>query len=262
MTLVATYTTQLQAGLGMLDETRELLDLWEEGVSTSELFQLALDSGRFPSMSARRLRNVVAECFAPRFLVDEGRPARLLKRVAYSLSGSEFRQVCMVYTCRANVILADFIRDVYWRTYAAGKDGLSNDCARDFVVDANRDGSTVAPWSESTVRRVAAYLTGSCADFGLLESGTRGNRRLAPVRLELRSAAIIAYDLHFQSVPDSRLIATDDWSLFGLERPEVIDLLRRLSLHKYLIIQTAAAAVRIAWQHNTLEELADAICQR
>jgi bacteriophage exclusion system BrxA-like protein len=260
--VAATYTTQLQAGLGMLDETRELLDLWEEGVGTTELYKLALNSGRFPSMSARRLRNVVAECFAPRFLADETRPALLLKKVAHSLTGIEFRQVCMVFTCRANAILADFIRDVYWRSYSAGQEGLSNEGARAFVIDANRDGHTASPWSESTVRRVAAYLTGTCADFGLLEPGTKGERRIVPVRLELRAAAIIAYDLYFQSIPDSRLIAADDWSLFGLERPEVIELMQRLSLHKYLIIQTAASSVRIAWQHNTLEEFADAICKR
>ena len=60
------YTTQLSAGSGILDESRALLDFWKEGMGTVELYQAALESGRFPNMSARRLRNLVAEGFAPR----------------------------------------------------------------------------------------------------------------------------------------------------------------------------------------------------
>lgn len=39
------YTTQLQAGLGLVDETKELLDLWVAGMTASQLHQLALTSG-------------------------------------------------------------------------------------------------------------------------------------------------------------------------------------------------------------------------
>jgi hypothetical protein len=62
------YTTQLQAGLGLITETRQLLELYEPGVSVAELTERALSSGRFPLVTARRLRNIVAECFAPRYL--------------------------------------------------------------------------------------------------------------------------------------------------------------------------------------------------
>ena len=73
------YTTQLQAGLGVIDETRMILDLWQPGMKASALYQTALDSGCFPNVTARRLRNIVAECFAPRYLVNDGSPAALLK---------------------------------------------------------------------------------------------------------------------------------------------------------------------------------------
>ena len=62
------YTTQLQAGLGLVEETKLLLSLFEPGTSTSELYEKALSSGMFPLVSARRLRNIVAECFAPRYM--------------------------------------------------------------------------------------------------------------------------------------------------------------------------------------------------
>ena len=56
------YTTQLQAGLGLLEETRQLLQVYQPGMSASQLYEAALASGRFPLVTARRLRNIVAEC--------------------------------------------------------------------------------------------------------------------------------------------------------------------------------------------------------
>ena len=73
-----TYNTHFSAGLGLLDETRSLLDLWEPGMSPSALHEAALLSGRFPNITARRLLNIVKECFAPRYLVNGGDPAALL----------------------------------------------------------------------------------------------------------------------------------------------------------------------------------------
>ena len=60
------YTTQLQAGLGMILETQILLNLWSPGLDAIQLQKLALESGELPNVSARRLRNIVGECFVPR----------------------------------------------------------------------------------------------------------------------------------------------------------------------------------------------------
>src|SRR5205085_12411981 len=130
----ASYTTQLGAGMGMIEETRTLLDLWHVGMNATALNQCALQSGRFPNMSARRLRNVVFECFAPRYLRDEEAPARLLQCFKDVLSSQEFEQMLFIYTCRANAILADFVREVYWNAYTSGRMALSNEDARAFVI--------------------------------------------------------------------------------------------------------------------------------
>lgn len=255
------YTTQLQAGLGMVDETRALLDLWTPGMTAARLNQVALESGRFPGVSARRLRNLVTECFHPRLLVDGGRPAEYLKALREALSSREFEQMLLVYTCRANAILADFIRDVYWPAYSSGRDVLSNSEARDFVTRANQQGLTAKPWSDTTIRRVSAYLTGACADFGLLERGTRSVRKVLPCRIEPHAAIALAYDLHFSGLGDNTVIAHSDWALFGLDRTDVIAELKRLSLKGAFLVQTAGGVVRIGWQCKNAKELSSAIAE-
>lgn len=259
MLLEGRYTTQLQAGLGMIDETRILLELWHNGMDTPTLVETALHSGRFADMSARRLRNVVVECFAPRYLVEGAKPARLLKAVGGSLSNQEREQLMFLFTCRATPILADFVRQVYWRAYASGWQTLDNDSARLFVTRANQDGRTNTPWSESTIIRMASYLTGCCADFGLLERTSKSVRRILPYRLESRVAALLAHDLHFAGLGDSRLLNDQDWTLFGLEPNDVLDELKRLTLKGVLIVQVGGGVVQIGWHYTTMDEVINAI---
>lgn len=259
MTHAQLYTTQLQAGLGMIAETRTLLELWQPGMSNTDLQQESLNSGHFPNITARRLRNIVSECFATRYLVDDGRPARHLKQLLGTLSSTELSQLMLLYTSRANPILRDFIAEVYWSSYEGGLPELSSEDARRFVERAIDDGKTSKRWSETTVRRMSAYLTGCCADFGLLESGTRSVRRLLPFRILPGIVTYLAYDLHFAGFGDNALLSHQDWALFGLEAREVMNELQRTSRQGNLIVQAAGDIVRISWLKHDMNEVLDVL---
>jgi glutathione S-transferase len=255
------YTARLAAGLGLIDETLALLDIWHEGMDTPSLTRVAVQSGRFPTMSARRIENLVSDGFAIRYLVNGAAPARLLKALTDRLARRELEQVMFLYTCRAHPILADFVRDVYWPAYGAGRNTLDNEEARTFVTRANQAGKTTVPWSESTMKRVAGYLTGCCADFGLLERGQRKERRIQPFRIEARVATLLAYDLHFAGLGDNSILADQDWALFGMDSADALSELRRLSLRGLMIVQTAGTVTRIGWQYKTIDEVTDAVAQ-
>jgi hypothetical protein len=134
------YTTQLQAGLGVVEETRILLNLYEPGMTTQQLYQSALDSGAFPMVSARRLRNVVSECFAPRYIRSES--AQYLKKLKDSVSSEAFSQLLLIHTATANRVLHDFLSEVYWERYSGGRSTISLRDAKDFVENAVREGKT------------------------------------------------------------------------------------------------------------------------
>lgn len=255
------YTTQLQAGLGLVNETKTLLDLWARGMSANQLHQVALESGRFPNVTARRLRNIVVECFAPRYLVAGGAPAAHLKRLASAISTADLTQLLLVFTSRANPILGDFVRQVYWARYAGGYTHVTNEDARAFVERGIDDSKTVKRWSETTVRRVSAYLTGCCADYGMLERGLRSNRRILPFRISPTAAAYLAYELHLAGVGDNALLTHEDWQLFGLAREDVLEEIKRLSLKGLLIVQAAGDVIRISWKQPDMEALCDVLAQ-
>lgn len=254
------YTTQLQAGLGLIEETRLLLGLYEPGMSTGELSDKALVSGLFPLVSARRLRNIVSECFAPRFLRRPG-TAAALKVLADRLTRQEFGQLLFLHAARANLILDEFAREQYWPRYSAGRDTLTLDEAREFVLEGVREGKTKNSWSDTTIKRISSYLLGCCADYQLLSANTRGPRRILPFRILPKVAAYLAYDLKFQALGDNQIIGHSDWQLFGLEREDVREEFKRLSLQGFLIMQSAADVTHISWTHKHMDEVIDAITQ-
>ena len=184
-----------------------------------------------------------------------------LKHLVGSVSSNDLSQLMLVLTCRANPILGDFIREVYWARYCGGCSEISNLDARAFVERAVDDGNTLKRWSESTIRRVSAYLTGCCADYGLLERGTKSTRRILALRISTIAAAYLAYDLHFSNIGDNALLVHPDWKLFGLGREDVLEELKRLSLKGVLIVQAAGDVVRISWKQPNMEALCDVLTQ-
>lgn len=254
------YTTQLQAGLGLLDETRQLLQVYQPGMSASQLYEAALASGRFPLVTARRLRNIIVECFAPRYMRDPYVAARL-KSLVDHFTTAELNQLLFIYTARANLVLADFVREVYWARYSAGRNDLQLEDARTFVTNSVREGKTQKPWSETTIKRISSYLMGCCADYGLLTTTGRNQRSIAAYRILPKVAAYLAYDLKFSGLGDNQIVSSSDWDLFGLERADVRDQLKRLSLQGLLIFQAASDVVHIGWIYKSMEELIDVIAQ-
>lgn len=252
------YTTQLQAGLGLVDETQLLLSLCEEGTTSAGLLAKALASGYFPHVTARRLRNIVTECFATRYLQPTDVALRL-KPLAGAMGRPEFNQLLLIHTARANTVLADFIRDVYWPRYGAGRDALTLDDAKAFVLSAVREGRTQKNWANSTVQRMASYLLGCCMDYGLLGGSARGPRRIQPLRVSTAVAAYLAHDLHFQGLGDNQIVCHEDWQLLGMQPQDVREQLKRLSLQGLLILQAAADVIHIGWHHNTMGELIDVL---
>ena len=135
---------------------------------------------------------------------------------------------------------------------------VTNEEAEAFVIRANQDGKTRISWSESTIRRVSGYLTGCCADFGLLEGGQKRVRKILPFRAEAQVAIFLAYDLHFSGRGDNSVLSDPDWALFGMDRNDVLNELKRQALKGWFIIQSAGDVTRIGWQFQNLEEFTNA----
>ena len=254
------YTTQLQAGLGMFQESVSLLRLWEDGDTAGKLAQKAVNDGVFSRATARRTLNIVKEMFGPRFLRDEGQTARSLKILAEKTGSTEdLLQLFFLQTARAQRIFRDFVTDVYWVRYAAGATRITRAEAEAFVERALDTGRTQKRWSHASVKRVSGYLIGCCADFGMVDNSGRNERTIRRFAIRPGVAMYLAHDLHFSGMSDLAITHHPDWALFGLDQHDVLSQIRSLGNDGHLIVQATPELVQIKWKYCSMEEVVRAI---
>ncbi len=252
------YTTQLSAGLGLKDETKSLFDLYEPAITVQIMYELALNAGTFPNITARRLRNIIAECFFPRYMREKD-VASHIKTLIPKLTSPELSQLFYLYTAKANLILADFVKQVYWQKYASGYPTIDVDDAKGFVEEALQDGKMQKTWSDSTIKKVSSYLLGCLVDYGFLSLENRNERRFTPPRLSDKLAVYLAYDLHFAGLGDNAVIKHTHWQLFGLSPEDVREEMKNLALNRHWIIQAAGDVVQISWTYKNMEDVLSVI---
>lgn len=263
MATEAPYTTQLQAGLGMIPETLDLLRLWQPGMIPARLAERVIEEGLFSRTTARRARNLASEMFAPRYLGAQGEAAARLKYLQdHRFPQEAIVQLCFLYTARAQRIFGDFVVEVYWPKYSAGAAVISRNDAENFVLRALDSGRMAARWSESTVRRVSGYLLGCCADFGLVADSGRSERSIQRFSIRPDVALYLAHDLHFSGVSDSAIMQHRDWLLFGFDPGEVLNRLKTLSNDGHFLIQSSGELVQISWRYRSMNECLHALTQR
>ena len=263
MTVNEAYTTQLQAGLGMIPETLDLLNLWEPGIIPARLAEKAIEEGTFSRSTARRTRNLAAEMFAPRFLANHGEAAGRLKYlISQKFPHEALVQLCFIYTARAQKILADFVVEVYWSKYSAGAALLTKDEATQFVNRALDQGKMHSRWSDSTIKRVAGYLIGTLVDFGLLGQGNRNARPIQRFSIRPEVTLYLVHDLHFGGLSDMSIVQHPDWLLFGFEPQEVIGQIKNLAQNGHLLVQSSGEVIQVSWKYKTMEDCLYALTQR
>ena len=164
-----------------------------------------------------------------------------------------------LFTCRANLILADFVSHVYWELYAGGYDYISTEHAENFILDSINEGKMEKRWEESTIKRQTSYLIGCCVDFGLLEKGRGETKQIKPFYLSDALKLYLTYDLHLSGLSDSALISHKNWSFFGFKPSDVLNELRTLSQKGFFIIQSGGGVTTISWKNFDMNDLCNAI---
>lgn len=254
------YSTELSKGQGAVAETFILLEYWQPGMTSGQLAQRVLEEGILARSTARRVNDLVKSVFGRRYLDDNGQPAMYLKRLVEARADPALiKQILLIYTARAHPILRDFIAEVYWARYAAGAETLDRAAAEEFIYRAQADGRIAPPWSPAMIERVAGYLTGTLADFGLLQDVKKSTRPLKSYRLLTDTILFLAHEIHFRGFGDTSILESPDWKLFGLTRGDVVQELERVARGRHFIVQYSGDLLRIAWQYHTMEECLDAI---
>lgn len=256
------YNTQLAAHQKSMDCCCQIIRLWEPDDNRQDIYAKALDSGLFSTLTARSLKNVIVEIFAPRFLDEEAKPwTMIIKRYQDVWPRGLIAQMNLLQTARAHFLVRDFLEQEFWPRVEAAHTAIPSAAVQEFIRRGIAEGKTKRPWNENTIRRQASYLTTVCVDIELLEIAKRGEAAIRNFRLDWRLFLLMVCHFHEKGLSNGTILEHRDWKIFGYRPEDVANQFNTAELRPFFIIQTAGNAIEITWKLNTLQEAADAITQ-
>jgi hypothetical protein len=250
------YNIDLCKGTGLIQETFLLLNMYHFGMTKKEMTQEAIKSNLLVKASDKRIKDIVEIAFYKRYVnIDPLIPVYLQVMIKKSLSLDVLIQLFLIYTSRANLILADFIIKVYWPEVQKGIKDLNFNYSRKFISEIIRQTNLISCWSDTTQKRVASYLISTLVDFRFLDK----ERKVKTVFLHDITANYLAHELHFKGLSDNAIVEAEEWKLFGYSKFETIKHLERLSFQGYFIFQNSGEIIKINWSYKNMQEFTNAI---
>lgn len=254
--MMASYDTNLLKATGLVQETLVLLEAYQPGQPKEEFGRFVKETDLLGKASQSRVDDILRSSFFRRYVVEGPETIAALKKLLINQVGFEvLNQLFLVYTSRANPILADFVRLVYWPKVAAGETVILTSDPVEFIHNAMHEGLITSTWTPITIERVARHITGCMNDFRLIEK----NKTIRHFLASDATINFLLHEAHFRGLSDMQLLQLPDWAILGLTTNDLIRRINRLTQRGQFIAQYSGELLTISWSYSTLLAAADGI---
>lgn len=253
-----TYNSNLLKGTGLIQEMLVLIEAYNPGESAQEFQKRVLEEGILSKSTDTRTMDVVRGVFKPRFLDQKLKVTSYIQLMRDNyVSMDVITQLFLLYTCRANPILADFISDVYYPLIKTEKAIITTEDPRSFVQSALSDGRIQRSWSKSTIDRVGSHIIASLIDFELIDR----SKQILPYRAHELTVNYLLHELHFQGYSNMSILHHEDWKIFNLDPSSLAVIAEKLSFSGTFIFQYSGEILNINWKYKNMEEFIENECR-
>ena len=253
-----TYNSNLLKGTGLIQEMLVLVEAYTPGESALDFQKRVIKEGLLSKSTDNRTIDVVRNVFRKRFLDQKLDVTTYIKSMRDEyVSMDVITQLFLIYTCRANPILADFISEVYFPTVQIGKVVLSSEDTRRFIKESLSDGKIKESWSDETIERVSRHINACLIDFGLVDK----SKHILPFRAIELTVNYLMHELHFQGYSDMAILHHRDWQIFDLDSSSLASVAERISFRGTFIFQFSGEILKIGWNYNNMEEFLENECR-
>lgn len=254
--MTSVYNTDLLKATGLVQETLVLLEAYQPGQPKEAFGRFVKENDLLGKATQNRVNDILRANFFRRYVAAGAETVAALKRLQANHAGFDLlNQLFLVYTCRANAILADFIRQVYWPKVATGETVIRTTDPVEFIRDAMNEGHITTSWTATTIERVARHITGCMNDFRLIEKN-KTIRHFSPLDATVN---FLLHEGHFQGLSDMQLLRLSDWAVLGLSTEDLVRRMNRLTQRGQFIAQYSGELLTISWFYLSLEAAADGI---
>jgi hypothetical protein len=253
---MAVYNTDLLKATGLVQETLVLLEAYQPGQPKEVFGRYVKETDLLGKATQNRVNDILRSSFFRRYVSAGDDTVAALKLLQANHVGFEvLNQLFLVYTCRANIILGDFIRLVYWPKSTEGVAKLLTTDPVDFINGAIHDGRIVSHWSDSSRKHVAEKIIACLIDFHLIEK----NKTIRPFSPSNATINFLLHEGHFRGLSDMQLLHHPDWALLGLSVDQLIRRINMLTQRGQFIAQYSGELLTISWLYPSLLAAANGI---
>jgi len=251
MVIEKVYNSNLLKGTGLVQEMLVLIDEYQGEETSREFQKKVIERDLLAKSTENRVIDIVRNVFANRFMNYEMNiPTMLHKMRENYVSINVMTQLFYIYTCRANLILGDFVKEIYFPFVKKGYQKIETNDPKEFIRRSISDGKIPTMWSDSTISKVSEHIIASLIDFLLLEK----NKNILPIRVIDNTTNYLVHELHFRGFSDNEIWQHEDWELFGLGTRDVISIIERLSYQGAFVFQFSGELLKLDWKNNSMEE--------
>ncbi|MCF2494280.1 BrxA family protein [Dyadobacter chenhuakuii] len=250
------YTADLLKATGLVQETLALLEAYQPGQPKDAFGRFVKETDLLGKATQNRVDDILRSNFFRRYVAAGSETVAALKSLQANQIGFEvLNQLFLVFTCRANTVLSDFIRQVYWPKVAAGESRVQTTDPAEFIQNAISERRTKTIWAASTSRKVAEHLIACLIDFQLVEKN-KVIREFSPADATIN---FLLHEGHFKGLSDMQLLRLPDWAVLGLSTNDLIRRIYKLAQRGHFIAQYSGELLTISWFYQSLPAAADGI---
>ncbi|MDI6719895.1 MAG: DUF1819 family protein [Methanomicrobiales archaeon] len=252
------YTSKIIKATALLDDTKTLLEFWDEGASVRENFSRIREQNIFGKSSRSRIDDEL-EIFHQRYFFDLDIASALAYLVKKNVANEILHPILFYFSAKADKLLYDTTKIL--ETYAMrGQMSVTTDEMKQEIYRFVNEGKTTTRWSENTISIVTRHLMATLRDFGILEGGT--NKKIASFYLPNQAFAFIALYLYNEGNPGEKLVNHPDWGLFFLNPRSVERFFLECHQEGLLNYHGAGSVIRIDFPTKSLREYADVLTRK
>ena len=253
-----TYNSNLLKGAGLTQEMLVLIEAYMPGESAQVFQKRVLEEGILSKSTDNRKIDLVRNVFRMRFLDQKLDVTQYIKSMRDEyVSIDVINQLFLIYTCRANPILSDFIHEVYYTKRKKSNDAPNLPELIGFVNDSISNGRIKEHWSKSTIEKVARHINTCLIDFGLVDK----SKQNLPFRAIDLTVNYLIHELHFQGYSDMEILHHRDWQIFDLDPNSLASVAERISFKGTFIFQYSGEILKIGWSYQNMEEFIENECR-
>lgn len=244
------FTVNIQKGGAMLDDTRHLIELWDDQLDGASNLRRIADANLLGKASRKRTDDVLTRILGPRFVAPGPEVVSALK--ALRDNPRAFREACYYETTRDEDLLAAFAEGPLFDLYTVGRVGVTVAEVKSWLEALTKAGQ-LPEWTDTVRTKVARGLLAALRDFGVLSGAVR--KEFNPPGMTARGFAYVAFREHQQGVSARALVESHVWRHWLLDGTWVRDLLTQVDRLGVVHYAHAGSAVRIDWRAASLQEV-------